>query len=171
MSEDADAIGELSLPLPIDSTSTERPFRRVLALDQVKFPVNIAMLANAAHVLQCSHLFFLNGSCDPFNWKVLQQSRVTGWRLPYLEGSEGDLLALCKKHELLPLVAEKDGIPVEKIADHRGDNGICVILGCEYAGVSQTLRDASLKVSVPMSEMVESLNVSIAGGIILQQLL
>lgn len=93
VSEDKDAIGELAMPC----LQNER-FRSVLALDQVKFPVNLAMLMHTASILKCSHVFFIHGCCDLFNWKVLQKTRAA-WKIPTIHGSVEDLMTLCKKHQ------------------------------------------------------------------------
>ncbi|XP_026191127.1 uncharacterized protein LOC34617399 [Cyclospora cayetanensis] len=54
--------------------------------------------------------------------------------------------------------------------DVSGYKGLCCILGSESHGPSDFIREHALKVSFPMAAYVESLNVAIAGGLMLSSL-
>ena len=65
--------------------------------------------------------------------------------------------------------SEKVGSPINQIRFEK--NKIAVIIGNEGNGVSEEFRSlANLKISIPMSGKVESLNAGVAGSIIMQKI-
>lgn len=54
--------------------------------------------------------------------------------------------------------------------DSLADRPLCVVLGSEGGGLSEKTKDTSELVSIPMIGEFESLNVSVAGGILLYML-
>lgn len=125
-------------------------------------------------------------SCSPFNWHALSVSGLLpGFRVPYFIGNSDFLLSQIRRHRLLPVTAAAEGSSLEdvlgtpssgsaaasRILGEQGDEprGVCLILGSESHGVSAKLRRESMAVSLPMSKMVDSLNVGIAGGILMEE--
>lgn len=58
----------------------------------------------------------------------------------------------------------------QKLVDSLVDEPLCLVLGSEGSGLSETSREVCELVSIPMSGQFESLNVSVAGGIFLYML-
>ena len=67
------------------------------------------------------------------------------------------------------VVADMIGVPIDKI--HLPKGKFAVIIGNEGQGVGNDLAKLSeIKVSIPMTDKVESLNAGVAGSIIMQKL-
>jgi TrmH family RNA methyltransferase len=135
----------------------------ILALDQVSDPGNMGTLLRTALALGWEGVFIFDNSVDPFNEKVLRASMGAVFRLPLMKGSWEDLESLAKKEDLAIMVADMHGTPIDQAAIQ---GGRILVLSNEARGVSEPADD-HLKVSIPMPGEMESLNVAIAGGILM----
>jgi len=155
--ETADTLlAEVDMPRPVSLHAK----KWVLALDGVAEPGNLGTLLRTSLAFGWEGVFFLPGTCDPFNEKALRAGRGAIFRLPFAYGSFEDLQKLG-----LPLLA----------ADLQGERpspqkAVCLIVGNEAQGLSLKIHDQVTKVSLPMQGEMESLNVAVAGGILLYTL-
>lgn len=118
-------------------------------------------------------MVLLPGCCDPFNEKALRASRGAALRLPLAECSWGELEALSDDGGLLLLAAEPQEAEAQAGEERRRRGGqgdrqleqaVCLVLGSEGQGLSQTALRVCRPVAIPMVGQMESLNVGIAGG-------
>lgn len=138
--------------------------RQVLALDGISDPGNMGTLLRTALALGWETVYFLPGGCDPFNDKTLRAARGAHFKLSLAKGTAEELQAWVKAESVQPLVADLQGIYPEKIpASLRR----LLVLGNEAHGPSAAVHQFCQAVTVPMSQKIESLNVAIAGGILL----
>ncbi|GFE55360.1 RNA [Babesia ovis] len=159
----SDTLAEAIIPVP---TKVENP-KLVVALDNVRYPQNIGNIIRSAVALNVDALFYLTGTADPFDWKV---SHITGglqYMLPYQTGDVRSLKRFCKSNKLTPVVAHLEGQEVDTLEI---PGGICIILSNESRGPSADILKFAKKVTLPMHPLVNSLNVSIAGAILVHQL-
>eukprot|EP00971_Amphidinium_carterae_P289608 5750240-Amphidinium_carterae.1 len=64
-----------------------------------------------------------------------------------------------------------DGVRVSQLPSKPASaEGFCLAIGSEAHGVSQEVRAGSTLVAMPMSELVDSLNAGVAGGILMHAL-
>lgn len=138
--------------------------RNLLVFDGISDPGNMGTLLRTALAFGWDGVFILPNSCDIYNEKVLRAARGAHFKLPMAKGTAEDLLSLIKKQGLQPLLAELHGQPPEKIlfSEKR-----VLIMGNEAHGASKEVQQFCLPVTIPMSEQMESLNVAVAGGILL----
>lgn len=143
----------------------------ILALDGVTDPGNMGTLLRTAFALGWEGVFLLPGSCDPYNDKALRASMGAIFHLPRYSGSHEELMALQKK-SLLPFYsADLIGTSIEEINPLKGQQtGAILVLGSESHGVSATMRLHSQPITIPMRSGIDSLNVGVAGGIMLYML-
>ena len=153
-------IAEVELP----SFTSLNKFERVLALDGISDPGNMGTLLRTALALGWDAIFFLPGCSDPFNEKTLRAARGAHFKLALSKGSPQELKQWVDAHQVQPLVAEIKGSHPEELiqASHR-----LLVLGNEAHGPSQSVRQFCQSVTIPMSSQMESLNVAVAGGILL----
>ncbi len=151
---------------PIDTRTEFKNCQRLLILDQIKDPGNLGTLLRTAHAFGWRHVFLLEGSADPFGEKALQASKGACFLLEMKNGSVLELEELVRKQKLLVLVADLEG---KKPEDIKELSKIALILGSEVSGVSDALTKWGEKVSLPMAHGSESLNVAIAGAILMYQ--
>lgn len=149
-----------------DLNLTERP--AVVVLDGVQDPGNVGTLVRAAQGLGAAGIVALPGTVELTNPKVVRGSMGALFSLPALGSSVEDFLAWSRERNLPLLIASADGEPVSKGALPRP---AAIVLGNEGAGVSPAMRAAGRAVSIPLASGTESLNVAVAGGILLFEVL
>lgn len=150
-------VAELDLP-PASSLADAS---RVLVLDRVSDPGNLGTLLRSAEAFGWDAVFYLDGCCDPFNDKALRAAKGATFRLPYGRGCLEELQQMGKGTALL---ADLEGEAPEAIAT---ELPVLLIMSSEAHGVRPELRERCKAVSLPMSEGVDSLNVAVAGGILM----
>lgn len=136
----------------------------VIALDGVNDPGNMGVLLRTALALGWDGAFILSDSCDPFNDKAIRSGRGAQFRLPLMMGSAEELKQLVQENQWQPLVADIRGCAPEAIefAPKR-----LLVLGNEARGPSSAVRNFCQPVTIPMPGKMESLNVAIAGSILM----
>ncbi|CAI5500018.1 unnamed protein product [Closterium sp. Naga37s-1] len=113
-------------------------------------------------------VFLLPGCCDPFNDKALRASRGVLFRRPVAVGDWSHLLSLTSHHNLSLLAAHPAAADTaDASAGASAPHGICLVLGSEGQGLSATALRLCQPVAIPMPGGAESLNVAVAGGILL----
>jgi TrmH family RNA methyltransferase len=138
--------------------------RYVVALDGINDPGNMGTLLRTALAFGWEAVYFLPGGCDPFNEKVLRAARGAHFKLPFASGTAEDLQRWCEKNGVEPLVADLKG----KSPNQRVDRESCLlVVGNEAHGPSAKILSFCKAVTIPMPGEMESLNVAIAGGILL----
>ncbi len=138
--------------------------QQVLALDGISDPGNLGTLLRTALALGWESVYLLPGSCDPFNEKVLRAARGAHFKLNLAKGTAEELQEWVQKESIQALVADLTGMFPQQIPlmSRR-----LLILGNEAHGVSTAVRRFCSSVTIPMPGEMESLNVAVAGGILL----
>lgn len=153
--------------VPMPTLSTLESKRAVVVLDGVSDPGNLGTLLRTALALGWEGAFILENSCDPFNDKALRAAKGATFRLPIRIGTWLELETLIAKEKLHPFCADIEGTPVDDIPK---TDRIALVLGNESTGLSKEAFKVCKKVTIPMSGQMESLNVSIAGGVLMYAL-
>lgn len=138
--------------------------KSVVALDGINDPGNMGTLLRTALALGWEAVYLLPNCCDPFNEKVMRAARGAQFKLRLGKGTVDELMQLIKEKKWQPLAADIEGSSPEKIplAKNR-----LLILGNEARGVSNDIAAFCTKVTIPMPGEMESLNVAVAGGILM----
>ncbi len=145
------------------------PRGAVLVLDAVQDPGNVGALARAALGLGAAGLVALPGTADLHNPKVLRGSMGALFRLPCAPADVAALLAWADRMGVAIWASGVEGSPVGSVL-RRGP--VALVVGNEGAGISPALaRHAAATVTVPLAGPVESLNVAVAAGILLYEVL
>lgn len=152
--------------------------RRVLVLDGIQDPGNLGTLLRSAMAFGWGGAFLLPGCCDPFNEKALRASRGASFQLPLVSGDWPHLDALRNHYNMKMLAGHPANDQKQRrisrltrdFTDSLADKPLCLVLGSEGGGLSEKAMDASELLSIPMTGEFESLNVSVAGGILLYML-
>eukprot|EP01117_Protostelium_nocturnum_P014330 TRINITY_DN5450_c0_g1_i1.p1 TRINITY_DN5450_c0_g1~~TRINITY_DN5450_c0_g1_i1.p1 ORF type:complete len:335 (-),score=156.60 TRINITY_DN5450_c0_g1_i1:222-1226(-) len=159
--------------------STLKGKKWILVLNEVQEPGNLGSLLRSACALGWEGAFIMKGSCDPVNPKALRASSGALFHLPIQMGSWEDFRKLSKEENWKCVVADSKGISVENLEKERKESegekrGIALILSNESEGMERNLDqfpEERIAVSVPMiNHQIESLNVTAAGAILMQQL-
>lgn len=170
---------------------------RMLVLEGVQDPGNLGTLLRSALAFGWQAVYLLPGCCDPFNDKAVRASRGAAFRIPMAHGDWDDLDALIKRHDMVavaaqphapslpdgskvlggraPAVGPQDMGPswpswdplVAEMEAGLSSVAVCLVLGSEGQGLSAEALGRCQPVAIPMQEDVDSLNVAVAGGVLL----
>lgn len=162
------AISSLSV-LPAISAQP-RSIRKILILPAITDPGNLGALFRSALAFSYDIVCIGEQSCDPFNRKALRSSMGAILSIPVwaTEPENLDLIAgfgipmLAAAMEENAIIAGKGTFP---------GNCHALVLGNEYEGIPAAWRErCSCAVCIPVSPAVDSLNVAIAGSILMWEL-
>lgn len=156
-------IAEIPMPKP----ASFKGKLHIIVLDGVSDPGNVGTLLRTALALGWDGAFIVEESCDPFNEKAIRAARGATFRLPLAWGKWEQIEKLVKENKLEPLVADLEGAP---LGDIKAKGGVLLVLGNEAHGPSKEAKKLCRPVSIPMGGDMESLNVSVAGGIMMYAL-
>lgn len=156
-------VAELEIPSQRDVGACQR----LLILDGISDPGNMGTLLRTALAFGWEGVYITDKSVDPFNDKVLRATRGALFRLPYTIGSWNYLETLLAKHPRHLFVADLYGQPA---AAGLAQPPLALILSNEAHGPSKQALDRASPVTIPMSSSMESLNVAVAGGILMHLL-
>lgn len=160
------AVGQWA-PASLDAV-LGTPGALVLGLVEVQDPGNAGAAIRSADALGATGVAMLGATVHPAGWKVLRGSMGSVLRLPVARGSAAGALDLAKRHAVQIIATVPDsGRPPDEVDLRRAS---LILLGQEGDGLPPDvvgLADATL--SVPMRPGIDSLNIAVAGALILDE--
>lgn len=142
-----------------------------LALEDLQDPGNLGSVVRTAEALGLGGLILSTGCCDLYNPKVLRGSMGGVFRLPAYITAD---MAATASHlrtsgfRCFACVPDGDALPVQTAPF--GPGSICLI-GNEGNGLRpETISACGERLTIPMAGRAESLNASMAAGIILWEM-
>ena len=143
--------------------------KRFLLLDAVQDPGNLGTLIRTADSAGLDAVIVGEGSADIYNSKVLRAAQGSHFHLPVVRGNLHDWIERLNKMTIPVFgTAVKKGVPMYGVAPQKA---FALIVGNEGQGVSEEdLQKAEKNLYIPIYGKNESLNVSVATGILLYYL-
>ena len=147
--------------------------RRLVVAESIDNPTNLGAIIRSAAALGWDGIILTGGSADPLARRALRVSMGTGLMIPFarLEDSV-DLHALLKENNFrtFSLTPQSDAVDLRSVSI-RSDDKVAMYLGSERDGLTvETMQRTDEMVRIPMSSMVDSLNVGAAAAIALYAL-
>lgn len=141
----------------------------VVAGDRIVDPENVGALVRIAAAFGASAVMFGRGSADAFSRRVLRVSMGNVLFLPVIEQVDLSILLddLREHHgfQICSTVLDSTATP---LSAHKFPDRTVLVMGNEYDGVSpEVQRATSAKLTVPMLNGTDSLNVAVSSGIFL----
>ena len=139
----------------------------VCAVD-VQDPGNLGAIIRVAEAAGATEVLTAGASADPFGWKALRGAMGSTFRIPVAVGSVADALAAARAAawQILATVAQT-GRPADAV-DLRKPT--LLLLGSEGSGLDPDIVErATTRVSIPMREGVNSLNVAATAALLLYE--
>jgi tRNA G18 (ribose-2'-O)-methylase SpoU len=158
---------EPSLNDLVDTSHTPRLF---VALDGLVFAENVGVVVRNCAAFGVQGILVARDCASPYLRRAVRNSMGTVFRIPVIHTP---VLS-----ETLTTLHSSYGISVVVADAHTGTNlyeldsgsDLCVVLGNEDAGASETVRSAaSHAIRIPMKDCVDSLNVASASAVILAE--
>ena len=142
--------------------------RDLVALEDLTISGNIGAIVRTSLAFGGGALILLNKEpIDIYDRRLIRASRGHVFALPVLTATREEFLGFCEQSRIPVLVMAAQADYPERDAAALPER-LVIVLGSEKDGCSETLMNAAtLRVRIPISSGVESLNVSTAAGIML----
>jgi tRNA G18 (ribose-2'-O)-methylase SpoU len=160
------AIAETPKPKGLELLKTIQ--KDIVVLEDVSISGNIGNIIRTSLALDMGGMILLNmDPLDLYDRRLIRASRGYMFSLPIMTASTQEFLDYCKaNNETLLVTAMEAEKTVDEIATI--PERLLIVFGSEKEGCSPEIEQAAtLQVRIPISEKVESLNVSAAAGITL----
>lgn len=141
----------------------------LLVFDAVQDPGNLGTLLRTAEAMGLTGVISLPGTVDPWNPKALRAAAGSTFRVPVFDADWEEARTRLREREARVWAADPLGEPV--YGGGGAPERLALVLGNEGRGVSPpVLEDAHRRVRVPTSGSVESLNVAVAGALLMDRI-
>jgi len=133
----------------------------------VQNPGNVGALLRTAEAAGATGAYLVEGTADPLSWKALRGSMGSAFRFPHFHGLTAEEALSRIKGRGLKVIAttRHGGLRYDEVDWAKP---LALVLGSEGSGLPEGLTEkADIRVTIPMLGRVESLNVSVAAGILL----
>jgi len=139
----------------------------LVVLHQINNPVNVGAILRTAEAAGAVGVITTKNTSDPFSPKSLRGAMGSAFRLPMWNGpSYVEVIDWCRERGIATICADVEATTSYSEIDWTGPSAL--ILGPESTGLTaEELELADQRVSIPMQGMAESLNVAVAGGVLL----
>ena len=140
----------------------------ILALDDIQDPGNLGTIIRTADSVGLKQILISKGTADPYNSKVIRSTMGAIFRVNIIECDNlVETLNKCKENNYKIMVTS---LETEKSIYDLKLNKNVIVIGNEANGVSEQIVElADEKAIIPMLGKTESLNASVATGVILYE--
>ncbi|MCG7338751.1 RNA methyltransferase [Staphylococcus sp. ACRSN] len=140
--------------------------KQVLLIDRIQDPGNLGTLIRTADAAGIDLIVLEKGTADPYQDKVLRASQGSVFHLPIVTESLSDFIDTFDG--TVYGTALEDAVSYHEV---KPKENFALLLGNEGEGVSQQLLDQTTQnLTIPIYGKAESLNVAIAGSILIYHL-
>ncbi len=155
-------------PIP-QITSFQIDNTPILILDNISDPGNMGTLLRTAEWFGICNVILSPNCVDPYNSKVIRSAMGAHFYLSQLMQTDlGELIPAIKAQNYTIVGADMEGTPLSQLTPP--ENWV-LILGSEAHGLSShILPFIDEKVTIPKKGNIESLNVAVAGGVIMEKM-
>ncbi|MBW2710195.1 MAG: RNA methyltransferase [Deltaproteobacteria bacterium] len=123
-------------------------------------PRNVGAVIRTSAAFGVTRIVFLKEAAHPFHPKSVRVAGSSIFRIPFYQGPA---LSRLGRYEMPLIIMSAEG---KDVAQFEFPESFCLVPGLEGPGIPETLQRAR-KVSIPMANGIESLNVAMATGIML----
>ncbi len=148
----------------------ERAKLRILVLDAVQDPGNVGTIVRTAAALGADATVALPGTVDLWNAKVVRSGMGAHFHHLCFPATWEDLDAFRRGRSLDVWAADATGEPLSAVSA-AAPARVALVVGNEGGGLSAAARErADRLVAIPIASEIDSLNVAVATGILLNEL-
>ena len=136
----------------------------IVVLENINDPGNMGTLIRTAIALRWDAVILVGDCVDPYNEKALRAAKGATFRMPVVKKTWEELKTFLEERKMPLYIADMGG---RNASDVKRLDTAAVLLGSEAHGASVEAKQYGSTIAIPISDEMESLNVAIAGGIIL----
>ena len=139
----------------------KKDYHKIIYLDQINDPGNLGTILRTAVAFNYDAVVLSKGSVDLYNEKVIAASKGAIFLIDAFVGEIEDY----KDKQIIVSTLDENSIPLNEC---QKSNDFVLVLGNESHGVSETIiKMANELVKIEMNDVIDSLNVAIAGAILM----
>lgn len=143
---------------------------KLIMLDDVNDPGNLGTIIRTAAGLGYDGIIMSPNTVDLYNEKVIRSTQGVMFKIPIIKANLQEIIKLLKKEKVFCIGTALTNAKDVKHITKKDKFAIC--LGNEAKGISKEVLDSmDENVRIAMKNDVESLNVSIAAGIIMYEMM
>ncbi len=152
-----------------DLKTVTKPSDNVVVLDRLQDPGNIGTIIRTAEGAGYKAVIAIKGTADVFSPKTIRAAAGSVFRIPIIQVE--DNRELKRLTDLLRKRLVVTGFDTDKYYfDEDLSKGVALVIGNEGNGVAEELMElADIIVKIPMDGNLESLNASVAAGILMYE--
>jgi TrmH family RNA methyltransferase len=141
----------------------------IVVMHRITNPVNVGAILRTAEATGVTGAIATENATDPFSPKALRGAMGAAFRLPvWFRPSYASVIEWCSQHGIKTVCADLDATMLYTDIDWTMPRAL--ILGPETRGLTRAEIEAAAEATrIPMREPVESLNVSVAAGVLLYE--
>ncbi|MCK8828075.1 RNA methyltransferase [Natroniella acetigena] len=141
----------------------------ILIVDRVQDPGNLGTIIRTADAAGVDGIIMTKGTVSLYNQKTIRSTMGSLFRVPiFKENNLDKLIESFKEEQIRLIVADLAGEDYHFNVDY--DQSTAIIIGNEAVGPREELLDAAdKKIKIPLAGGAESLNVAMATGIIIYE--
>jgi len=141
----------------------------LVVMHGINNPVNVGAIVRVAEAAGATGVIATKTTADIFSPKALRGAMGSSFRLPIrIEPNYEDVIEWCRNAKIKIFAADVNALMTHVDADWKVPCGI--ILGPESTGLTPAeIQGADQAIRIPMQSNVQSLNVSVAAGVILYE--
>ncbi len=143
----------------------------ILIIEELQDPSNVGAVIRVADAVGVKAVFYTKGTADPYSLKAVRASAGSILHLPviYIEFFK-ELLSELKNHDFQIIATLTD--KGKNLFQAEFQEKVAIIVGNEARGVSEKAKSLSDElITIPVYGKAQSLNVAVATGIILYEIL
>ena len=150
-----------------DNISETAPF--IIIGENINDPGNMGTIIRTADACGCDAVVFTEESADIYNPKVIRSAAGSLCHIPVIyDKALADIIRILKQRRIKIIAASLSGDNFPYGIDLKG--GVAILLGNESSGLTQEAEAmADVLVKIPIIGKAESLNASVAGGVLMYE--
>ncbi|PCJ56234.1 MAG: hypothetical protein COA79_19470 [Planctomycetota bacterium] len=142
----------------------------MLILDKINDPGNAGAMIRSADAFGFANILALDGCVDLYSPKCIRSSMGSFLRVNFYQASIAQLIDYCKKETVSILGLDCNGEQLENDTSEFS-KPVGLIIGSESHGIDTNLEEViNLRIKIPMTSSIESLNAAIAGSIMMSSI-
>ena len=143
--------------------------KSIVIVEKVEKPGNLGAIVRTADAAGIGEVWLCDAQVDPFHPQVIRNSLGTVFHIPIKTFSFNECLMRIDELKLNVYTTFMDEAVDMYDADFNVD--CAFILGTEHEGVNERWRGIGSNVRIPMMGNIDSLNVSVAGAVLMYELM
>jgi TrmH family RNA methyltransferase len=149
-------------------TASPQSIRSIVIVEKVEKPGNLGAILRTAEAAGIGEIWLCDAQVDPFHPQVIRNSLGTVFHVPIKSYTFEECIQQLELANIQVFTTFMDEAVLMYDADFTQD--CAVVLGTEHEGVTERWRHKGQNVQIPMHGNIDSLNVSVAGALLMYEI-